>query len=199
MPGLAEPIARLIDALKLLPGVGQKSATRLAFHLLKRPAEEALALARAIDDARRRIRACSLCGNFSETELCPICLDERRDGGLICVVEEAANLPAIERTGLFPGRYHVLGGSLSPLRGIGSEELRIGLLVERIRGGGVREVILATSPNVEGEATAIHLAQILRPLGVRVTRIAQGLPVGSELEFTDDMTLAKALEARREF
>jgi recombination protein RecR len=197
--GLAEPIGRLIDALKLLPGIGQKSATRLAFHILKRPPEEAAALARAIQDARARVRDCAVCGNFSEGETCPICADERRDRGAICVVEEAANLPAIERTGLYQGLYHVLGGALSPLRGVGPEELRVGRLVERIREGGVREVILATSPNVEGEATAVFLAGIVKPLGVRVTRIAQGLPVGSEIEFTDDMTLAKALESRREF
>lgn len=199
MAGFAEPIGRLIDALKLLPGIGQKTATRLAFHILKRPPEEAAALARAIQDARARVRDCVVCGNFSEAETCPICADERRDRGAICVVEEAANLPAIERTGLYQGLYHVLGGSLSPLRGVGPEDLRVGRLVERIREGGVREVILATSPNVEGEATAVFLAGIVKPLGVRVTRIAQGLPVGSEIEFTDDMTLAKALESRREF
>jgi recombination protein RecR len=199
MTGFAAPIVRLIDALKALPGVGQKSATRLAFHLLKRPREEAEALARSIEDAARSIRPCATCGNFSEKERCDICSDERRDPALLCVVEEAANLPAIERTGLFRGRYHVLGGALSPLRGIGPEELRTASLLDRVRGGEVREVILATSPNVEGEATAVFLAGLLRPLGVRVTRIAQGLPVGSELEFTDDMTLAKALEARREF
>jgi recombination protein RecR len=197
--GFAEPIGRLIDALKLLPGIGQKSATRLAFHLLKRPPEEAAALARAIQDARARVRDCAVCGNFSEAETCPFCADERRDRATVCVVEEAANLPAIERTGLYQGVYHVLGGALSPLRGIGPEELRVGLLVERIRAGGVREVILAMSPNVEGEATAVFLAGIVKPLGVRVTRIAQGLPVGSEIEFTDDVTLAKALESRREF
>ena len=199
MAGFAEPIVRLIEALKLLPGIGQKSATRLAFHLLKRPAQEAFALASAIEEALRRTRTCSTCGNFSEAERCPICSDERRDAGMICVVEEAANLPAIERTGLFPGLYHVLGGSLSPLRGIGPEALRVVSLIERIRSGSVREVILATSPNVEGEATAVYLAGLMKPLGARVTRIAQGLPVGSELEFTDDMTLAKALEARRDF
>ena len=199
MAGFAEPIARLIEALKLLPGIGQKSATRLAFHILKRPREEALALARSIEGACRQIHPCGTCGNFSETDLCPICTDERRDRSSICVVEEAANLPAIERTGLFRGLYHVLGGSLSPLRGIGPEELRVNPLIERIRGGGVREVILAMSPTVEGEATAVYLANLVKPLGPRVTRIAQGLPVGSELEFTDDMTLAKALEARREY
>jgi recombination protein RecR len=199
MAGFAEPIGRLIEALKLLPGIGQKSATRLAFHILKRPPEEAAALARAIQEARTRVRDCTVCGNFSEGETCPICADERRDRAAICVVEEAANLPAIERTGLYQGLYHVLGGSLSPLRGVGPEELRVGLLLERIRAGGIREVILAMSPNVEGEATAVFLAGLIKPLGARVTRIAQGLPVGSEIEFTDDMTLAKALEARREF
>lgn len=199
MAGFAEPIARLIEALKLLPGIGQKSAIRLAFHLLKRPSEEVMALARAIENARLHIQPCTLCGNFSEAELCPLCSDERRDRSCLCVIEDAANLPALERTGLFRGVYHVLGGALSPLRGIGPEDLRIVSLVERVRGGGVREVILATSPNVEGEATAVYLADLLKPLGPRVTRIAQGLPVGSELEFTDDMTLAKALEARRDF
>ena len=199
MGGFAEPISRLIEALKLLPGIGQKSATRLAFHILKRPEEEAAALARAIAEARSRIRSCSQCGNFSEDEHCPLCGDARRDRTVLCVVEEAANLAAIERTGLFHGLYHVLGGALSPLRGIGPEELRIVSLVERVRGSGVREVILATSPNVEGEATSVYIAGILKPLGARVTRIAQGLPVGSEIEFTDDQTLAKALEARREY
>ena len=199
MTGFAEPIARLIEALKLLPGIGQKSATRLAFHILKRPAEEAKALATAIEGARRSIRPCVLCGNYSESDSCTICTDPRRDPSVICVVEEAANLPAIERTALFRGLYHVLGGALSPLRGVGPEELRVAPLLERLRAGSTHEVILATSPNVEGEATAVYLAGLIRPLGLRVTRIAQGLPVGSELEFTDDTTLAKALEARREF
>ena len=199
MASFAEPIARLIEALRLLPGVGQKTATRLAFHILRRPAEEGLALARAIEDARQRVRPCAICGNFSEGETCGICSDPRRDKGVICVVEEAANLAAIERTGLFRGLYHVLGGALSPLRGIGPEELRVASLLERVRSSGAGEIILATSPNIEGEATAVYLAGLLRPLGVRLTRIAQGLPVGSELEFTDDTTLAKALEARREF
>ena len=199
MTGFAEPIARLIDALKLLPGIGQKSATRLAFHILKRPAEEALALAAAIQAARTAIRACEICGNLSEADRCPICMDERRDAGCLCVIEDAANLPAMERTGLFRGLYHILGGSLSPLRGVGPEELRVASLLERIRAGNVREVILATSPNVEGEATAVYLAGLIKPLGPRLTRIAQGLPVGSELEFTDDVTLAKALEMRRDF
>jgi len=197
--GFAEPIGRLIEALRLLPGIGQKTATRLAFHILRRPPEEASALARAIEEARRLIRPCVRCGNFSDAELCPVCVDPRRDGSILCVVEEAANLPAIERTGLYHGHFHVLGGVLSPLRGIGPEELRVASLLEHVREGGVREVILATSPNVEGEATAVYLAGLLRPTGVRLTRIAQGLPVGSELEFTDDNTLAKALEARREF
>ena len=199
MSGFAEPIARLIEALKQLPGIGQKSATRLAFHILKRPDAEAFALARAIEAARRQVRPCAACGNFSEADLCPICADERRDRALLCVIEEAANLPAIERTGLFRGVYHVLGGALSPLRGIGPEDLRIPTLIERVRGGEIREVILAMSPNVEGEATAVYLAGLVKPHVGRVTRIAQGLPVGSELEFTDDLTLAKALEARREY
>ena len=150
MPGFDEPIARLIEALKLLPGIGQKTATRLAFHILGRPAEEALALARSIEEARRRIRSCAVCGNFSEAETCAICSDPRRDAGAICVVEEAANLAAVERTGFYRGMYHVLGGALSPLRGIGPEELRIASLMQRIQTGAVREVILATSPNVEG-------------------------------------------------
>ena len=192
-------VDNLVAQLTRLPGVGQRTAQRLAFHLLRVPKDEALALAHALEEVKERVRFCNECGNLTEEDLCEICRDARRDHSLICVVEHPADLVSLERTHEFRGLYHVLGGALSPLRGIGPEELRVAPLLERVRKGGAGEVILATSPNVEGEATAVYLASLLRPLGVRLTRIAQGLPVGSELEFTDDATLGKALEARREF
>lgn len=195
----APPLERVIAELSKLPGIGRKTAQRLAFHLLKIPREEVASLADALAEFRDRIRFCSQCFNLSDGDLCTICKDPRREPSSVCVVEEPANLTALERTGAFRGLYHVLGGALSPLKDIGPEDLRIRELVERIRRGDVREVILATNPNVEGEATAVYLSRLLKPLGPAVTRLAQGLPAGGDLEFTDDLTLQKALEGRREY
>jgi recombination protein RecR len=193
-----EPVARLIDALQRLPGIGPKTAQRLTFFLLKRPAEEVRELAGSLVAVKDRIVSCSTCFNVTDEDPCRICADPARDAGLLCVVEEPNDLLAMERTGEFRGRYHVLLGALSPLDGIGPDDLKVRELLARLESGGTVEVILATNPNVEGEATAIYLAKLLRPLGVRVTRIARGLPVGGDLEYADQVTLTKALEGRRE-
>ncbi len=199
MPTLPPALERLIAELSKLPGVGTKTAQRLAFHLLKAPHEDVESLSDAIRGLRDRLRLCSACFNIAEGDLCPICADPRRDRTAVCVVEEPANLAAIERTRSFHGLYHVLGGALSPLKDVGPDDLRIRELVERTRKEGFREVVLATNPDVEGEATAVYLARLLKPLGVAVTRLAQGLPAGADLEFTDDLTLTRAFEGRREF
>jgi recombination protein RecR len=193
-----EPLTRLIDQLQRLPGIGRKSAQRLAFHVLKTPREQADLLCGAIRDVKERVTYCSVCNNVTDVDPCGVCADESRDHRLICVVEEPPNVLAIERSRDYNGTYHVLMGALSPLQGIGPDELRIKGLLGRIDAGGADEVILATNPNVEGEATAIYLARLLKPLGVRVTRIAMGVPVGSDLEYTDDVTMHKAMEGRRE-
>ncbi|HET7746416.1 MAG TPA: recombination mediator RecR [Vicinamibacteria bacterium] len=193
------PLARLVDELRRLPGIGPKSAQRIAFHLLRAGAGEVERLAEALRDLPASIRACSTCNAFTDAEQCAICADAGRSDRTICVVEEPHNLLAVERTRDFRGRYHVLHGSLSPLSGVGPDELKIQGLLDRVRGGGVEEVILATSPTVEGEATAVYLARILKPSGVRVTRIAMGVPVGSDLEWADEVTMAKSLEGRREY
>lgn len=198
MSRYAPTLVRLIGELVRLPGIGPKSAQRLMFHLLKVSKDEALALAQAIIDLKDRTRWCTVCYNISEEDRCNICADPGRDGSLLCVVEEANDLWAIEKTGSFKGRYHVLGGSLSPLDGRGPEQLTAKALLERLEAEGVKEVILATNPNVEGEATAMYLSRLLKPLAVRVTRIARGLPVGGDLEYADEVTLSKALEGRRE-
>jgi len=192
------PVQDLIDALRRLPGIGAKSAQRLAFHLLRAPAEEANALAGAIRSAKERVTICSECFNVSEGERCRYCRDERRDGTIVCVVEEPGDIIAVERTQEFRGRYHVLGGHISPMDGVGPDDLHVRELLTRIGRGEVKEVILATNPTVEGEATAIYLANLLKPLGARVTRIASGLPVGGDLEYADEITLGRALEGRRE-
>jgi recombination protein RecR len=192
------PVQDLVDELGRLPGVGPKSAQRIAFHLLKVPAEDAQRLSRAIVEAKQRITWCARCCNFSEGELCAFCRDERRDSTVICVVEEPRDIAAIERTREFRGRYHVLQGTISPIDGIGPEQLRVKELLVRLEPEGVQEVILATNPNTEGETTAMYLARLLRPLGVKVTRLASGLPVGGDLEYADEITLGRALEARRE-
>lgn len=192
------PVGRLIEALQRLPGIGPKTAQRLTFHLLKRPAGEVKELAQALLDLAAEIVHCSRCFNVTDQDPCRICQNPARDGRLLCVVEEPNDLLAMERTGEYRGRYHVLLGALSPLDGIGPEDLKVRELLTRIEGESVQEVILATNPNVEGEATAIYLAKLLRPLGVRVTRIARGLPVGGDLEYADEVTLAKALEGRKE-
>ena len=194
----APPLANLINELTKLPGVGGKSASRLAYHILKRPVAEAEALAQAILDVKTRIFRCSICNNMTDVEPCAICSDPRRDASTICVVEEAFNIATIEQTRDFKGVFHVLLGALSPLKGVGPSDIDVAGLVRRVREGGVREVIIATNPNVEGEATALYLAQQLHPVGVRTTRLAFGLPVGGDLEYADQVTMSKALEGRRE-
>jgi recombination protein RecR len=193
------PVARLIDELRKLPGVGPKSAQRIAFHLLRGSRDEASRLAESIGTLLDGIRFCSVCNAVTDQEVCATCSDPARSDRVVCVVEEPHDVIAVEKTRDFRGRYHVLHGALSPLQGMGPDELRIQGLLDRIRAGGVEEVILATSPTVEGEATAVYLARILKPLGARVTRIAMGVPVGSELEWADEVTMAKALEGRREY
>src|SRR5437773_1015296 len=194
----APPLANLINELTKLPGVGGKSASRLAYYILKRPLVEAEALASAILDVKAKIFRCSVCNNMTDIDPCAICNDPRRDASVICVVEEAYNIATIEQTRDFKGLFHVLLGALSPLRGIGPQDIDVAGLIARVKDGSVREVILATNPNVEGEATALYIAQQLRPLGVRTTRLAFGLPVGGDLEYADQVTMAKALEGRRE-
>lgn len=194
----APPLANLINELTKLPGIGAKSASRLAYHLLKRPVAEAEALANAILEVKARIARCSACNNMTDVEPCAICTDPRRDGSQLCVVEEAFNIPTVEATREFRGVYHVLLGTLSPLKGVGPDEIDIAGLVRRVRVGQFHEVILATNPNVEGEATALYVAQQLKPFGVRITRLAFGLPVGGDLEYADQVTMSKALEGRRE-
>ena len=192
------PLHALVEQLQRLPGVGAKGAQRLAFHLLREPRDEVEALIDAVRAVKEQITYCSVCHNITDTDPCYYCTHDGRNRAVICVVEDPHNVTAIEKTNEFNGTYHVLMGAISPLQGIGPDDLRIKSLVERVRGGEVQEVILATNPNVEGEATAIYLAKLLKPLGVRVTRIAMGLPVGSELEYVDDVTIHKAMEGRRE-
>ena len=194
----AAPVQELIDELGRLPGIGPKSAQRIAFHLLKLSPEDALRLATAISAVKERIRFCTRCFNVSEGELCELCTDSRRDPTLVCVVEEPRDIVAVEKTQEFRGQYHVLQGAISPIEGIGPDQLRVRELLSRIETEGVAEVILCTNPNLEGEATAMYLARLLKPLGVRVTRIASGLPVGGDLEYADELTLGRALEGRRE-
>jgi recombination protein RecR len=198
MPDFAPPVERLIDQLKRLPGVGQKTAQRLAFHLLRATAEDALALAEAIREAKEKIRECSVCHNITDSDPCLYCQGPTRDRKTICVVEDAHNILAIEKTRTYSGMYHVLGGSLSPLQGRGPEQLKIKSLIERLRGGTVEEIIIATNPTAEGEATAVYLSKLLKPLGVRVTRIGVGIPVGADLEYADEVTMLKAMEGRRD-
>ncbi len=192
------PLQALVDQLQRLPGIGAKGAQRLAFHLLRQSRDDVEALVEAIRDVKEQITHCSNCHNITDADPCYYCTHEGRDRSVICVVEDPHNVAAVERTREFNGAYHVLMGALSPLQGIGPDDLRIKSLVERVGSGEVAEVILATNPNVEGEATAIYLAKLLKPLGVRVTRIAMGLPVGSDIEYADDVTIHKAMEGRRE-
>ncbi len=198
MKDFAEPLARLIDELKRLPGIGQKSAQRIAFFLEHAPRQDAERLAAAIVELKDKIRLCSLCNNLTELDPCEYCADSRRDQGVICVVETPYNVVVIEKTREFHGLYHVLHGALSPLQGITPDHLKIKNLLQRLKDGKVRELIVATNPNVDGEATAIYLSRLIKPLGVKVTRIAMGIPVGSELEFADEVTMLKAMEGRRE-
>ena len=198
MATYAGPVQDLIDELGRLPGVGPKSAQRIAFHLLKLPKEDALRLARAIGEAKDKVAWCQRCFNLAEGDLCGICADDRRDAHTICVVEEPKDLVAVEKTGEFKGRYHVLQGAISPIEGIGPDQLRVKELLARLDPEGVTEVILCTNPNIEGEATAMYLGRLLAPLGIKTTRIASGLPVGGDLEYADELTLGRALEGRRE-
>ena len=194
----AGPVQDLIDELGRLPGVGPKSAQRIAFHLLKLGKDDALRLAGAIAEAKDRVSFCRTCFNLAEGDLCGICANPRRDPTVVCVVEEPRDLVAVEKTGEFNGRYHVLQGAISPIEGVGPEQLRIRELLDRIGSDGIAEVILCTNPNLEGEATAMYLGRLLKPLGLRVTRIASGLPVGGDLEYADELTLGRALEGRRD-
>jgi len=198
MSKFAEPMSRLIDELKKLPGVGAKSAQRLAFHILRSSDEDAEALAAAVRDVKVNLRLCSVCNNITDVEPCVYCTSPTRNQRLVCVVEEPTNIAAIEKTKHFNGVFHVLHGAISPLHGIGPEQLRIANLITRVEAGNVDEVILATNPTVEGEATAVYLSQQLKPTGVKVTRIAMGIPVGSDIEYTDEITMLKAMEGRRE-
>ena len=191
------PVQSLIDELGRLPGIGPKSAQRIAFHLLTVPADDVARLAHAITDAKARVRFCERCFNIADDVLCPICNDDTRDSSVLCVVEESRDIVAIERTGEFRGRYHVLLGAMSPLEGIGPEQLKIREMVARIDHEGVQEIILCTKPNTEAEVTAMYLARLLKPIGLTVTRIASGLPVGGDLEYADELTLGRALEGRR--
>ncbi len=195
---LAKPVARLIEEFSRLPGIGPKTASRLTYYLLRAPAEQVLALSDAIRELRERIVYCRVCYNISEEPMCPICANPQRDHSQICVVEEPLDVMAIERTGEYHGVYHVLHGVLAPMEGVGPEQLKIGELVQRVRQGGVQEVLLATNPNLEGEATAMYIARLLAPLGVRVTRLAHGLPVGGDLEYADEVTLRQAILRRAE-
>ncbi|SDD61684.1 recombination mediator RecR [Sporomusa acidovorans] len=191
------PIARLVEQFRRLPGIGPKSAARLAYHVLKMDTSQVTALAQTIVEAKKRVGYCSICFDLTDTDPCQICRSEGRDRSVVCVVEDPKDVTAMERTREFKGLYHVLHGSLSPLEGIGPDEIKIKELLDRV-GQGVQEVIMATNPNVEGEATAMYIAKLLKPLGVKVTRIAHGLPVGGDLEYADEVTLSKALENRRE-
>jgi recombination protein RecR len=198
MPDFAEPLARLIQEIKRLPGIGQKSAQRIAFHVLRADREDVDRLAHALLDVKDKLGICSVCNNISDGEVCNYCRDSSRDRSVICVLEEPHNILPIETTRHYSGLYHILHGSISPLRGVGPEQLRIRSLLQRLEDGTVQEIILATNPTVEGEATASYLSRLLKPLGVKVTRIAMGIPVGSDLEFADEVTMLKSLENRRE-
>ncbi|OIN96909.1 recombination protein RecR [Candidatus Desantisbacteria bacterium CG1_02_38_46] len=194
----AKALQKLIDELNKLPGIGPKTAQRLALHILRINEKEARSLAQAILEVREKIRSCSVCNNLTEADPCPICQDENRLHSVLCVVEEPDDLVAFERTRQYKGLYHILGGAISPLEGVNPEDLNIDRLLERIKKGKVEEVILATNPNIEGEATALYIARLIKPLGVKVTRLAHGLPVGGDLEFADEITLSMALEGRKE-
>ena len=195
---LPESLSRLVEQLQKLPGIGAKGAQRLAFHVLKTPREDAEALCQAVLDVKERVTYCSTCNNITDTDPCGFCVDDERDQRVICVVEEPQNVTVVERTREFRGVYHVLQGSLSPLHGVGPDDLKVKSLLARVGDGAVDEIILATSPTVEGEATALYLARLLKPLGVRVTRIAMGVPVGSDLEYADEVTMMRAMEGRRD-
>lgn len=193
-----QPLANLIEELMKLPGIGPKSAQRLAFHLLNTSESDAVGLARAIVTARKETRQCSVCANLTAEDPCSLCRDPDRDNGILCVVEQPRDVIAMEKTREFKGKYHVLHGAISPMEGVGPDQLTIKLLLARLQGSPLRELVVATNPNVEGEATALYLARLLKPMGIKVTRIAHGLPVGGDLEYADEVTLARAFEGRRE-
>jgi recombination protein RecR len=195
---LPEPLARLVEQFQKLPGIGAKGAQRLAFHVLKNPRDDAERLCEAIRDVKEQVTYCSTCNNITATDPCVFCTGASRDHRIICVVEEPQNVMVVEKTREFRGLYHVLMGSLSPLQGVGPDDLKIKGLLDRVGAGGVEEIILATSPTVEGEATALYLARLIKPLGVRVTRIAMGIPVGSDIEYADEVTMTRAMEGRRD-
>ena len=198
MSAMIAPLERLVEQFRRLPGIGYKTAVRLAFHVLEMSKEEAQEFASAILDAKEQIGVCAVCQNISEKELCPICEDHSRDASIICVVEHSKDVSAIEKVKEFSGRYHVLGGLISPMDGIGPEQLKISQLLQRLKSDEVRELIVATNPSLEGEATALYLSRLVKPLGIKVSRLAYGLPVGGELEYADEVTLSRALEGRRE-
>ena len=198
MAGQIEPIARMAQQLSRLPGIGAKSAQRLAYHIAAMPLDQVKDLAAALWQGRKALRLCARCGNYTQDEYCPICANETRHNGQICVVRDARDVAAMERMRDFRGLYHVLGGTLSPMDGVGPEDIRIEELLSRLSSEDVTEVILATNPDIEGEATAAYIARLIKPMGIRVTRIAHGVPVGSDLEYADEVTLAKAMEGRRE-
>jgi recombination protein RecR len=198
MPDFSPSVTRLIDELKRLPGIGQKSAQRLAFFLLRSDRDQAFALSDAIREAKEKVRQCSVCNNITDSDPCHFCASATRDRSIICVVEDATTIQPVEKTRQFNGLYHVLCGALSPLQGIGPDQLKIKSLIERLKSGVVQELIIATSPTAEGEATAVYLSKLIKPLGVRVTRIAMGIPVGSDLEYADEVTMMKAMEGRRD-
>lgn len=194
----AAPVAKLIEEFEKLPGIGHKTAQRLAFHVLNMPQEKANRLANAITEAKLKTKSCSVCGNLTDSDICSLCSSEKRDRSLICVVEDPRDVVAMEKIREFKGLYHVLHGAISPMQGIGPEDIRIKELLERISEGNIKEVIIATNPNIEGEATAMYISKLIKPLGIKATRIAHGIPVGGDLEYADEVTLAKALEGRRE-
>lgn len=196
---VAEPVAKLVEAFAKLPGIGPKSAQRLTYYLLRSPDERVKALAEAISTLKEKIKLCSICFNITDCDPCPICQDKERDHSKICIVERPSDIPPLERTGKYQGVYHVLHGTINPAQGIGSDELKIKELLSRLQDGSVNELILATNPNLEGETTAMYLRRVILPLGIRLSRLARGLPFGSDLEYADDMTLGQALEDRREF
>lgn len=198
MPRYVQPLARLIDQFTRLPGIGPKTAQRLAFHVLQTPREDVVRLADALLEAKDRILYCSVCGNITDADPCQICAETARDRSVLAVVEEPKDVMAIERTGEFRGLYHVLGGAISPVDGVGPDDIRTRELLNRLGDGTVKEVILATDPNIEGEATAMYIARLIKPLGIKVTRLAHGLPVGGDLEYADEVTLVRALEGRRD-
>ena len=195
----AEAVYKLIQELNRLPGIGPKSAQRLAYHLLRAPEEQAKQLVEAILSVKQDIKLCTVCFNFTDTDPCPICRNDQRDRSKVCIVEQPQDILALEHTGIYKGRYHVLHGAISPTEGVGADDIRIKELLERLQGSSVDEVILATNPNLEGEQTAMYLSRLISPLGIRVTRLARGLPFGTELEYADDVTLTQAIEGRQEF